>query len=99
MTRSSRNASIEVLDFIEEEDHAALNAEEKVFDEHVNRFSDLVEKLERLEDQGASAGPVRPHASTDHREAASGSYEESVKAQGLESYIVVWIKEKLRSGY
>ena len=34
---------IEVLDFIEEEDQAALDSEEKVFDEHVNRVSDIME--------------------------------------------------------
>ena len=34
---------MEVLDFIEEEDQAALDSEEKIFDEHVNRISDLIE--------------------------------------------------------
>ena len=63
---------IEVLDFIEEEDPAALDSEEKVFDGDVNCVSDLIEKLEKLEDLVATTEPVRPHASTDHREAASG---------------------------
>ena len=45
-TRSSRNAILRSLDFIEEEDQAALDSEEKVFDEHVNRVSDIIEKLE-----------------------------------------------------
>ena len=39
---------IEVLDFIEEEDQAALDSEEKVFVEHVNRVSDIIERLEDL---------------------------------------------------
>ena len=34
---------IKVLDFFEEEDQAALNSEEKVFDEHVNCVLDLIE--------------------------------------------------------
>ena len=40
---------MEVLDFIEEEDQVALNSEEKVFDEHVNRVADIIERLEKLE--------------------------------------------------
>ena len=33
-----------VLDFIEEEDQTDLDSEEKVFDEHVNRVSDIMER-------------------------------------------------------
>ena len=62
MIRSSRNAILRSLISFEEEDQAALNSEEKVFDEHVNRVSDLIEKLERLEDLVATTEPVRPHA-------------------------------------
>ena len=40
---------MEVLDFIEE-DQAVLDSEEKVFDEHVNGVSDIIERLEKLED-------------------------------------------------
>ena len=64
---------MEVLDFIEEEDQTALDSEEKVFDEHVNRVSDIMERLEKLEELVVTTEPVRPHASTDRREAASGS--------------------------
>ena len=39
----------------------------------MNHVSDLIEKLQRLEDLVAITYAVRPHASTDHREAASGS--------------------------
>ena len=63
---------MEVLDFIEEEDQTTLDAEEKVFDEHVNRVSDIMERLEKLEDLGVTTEPLRPHVSTDPKEAASG---------------------------
>ena len=63
---------MEVLEFIEEEDQTTLDAEEKVFDEHVNRVSDIMERPEKLEDLGAATEPVRPHVSTDPKEAASG---------------------------
>ena len=63
---------MEVLDFIEEEDQTTLDAEEKVFDEHVNRVSDIMERLEKLEDLGATTEPLRPHVSTDPKEAGSG---------------------------
>ena len=63
---------MEVLDFIEEEDQTTLDAEEKVFNEHVNRVSDIMERLEKLEDFGATTEPLRPHVSTDPKEAASG---------------------------
>ena len=63
---------MEVLDFIEEEDQTTLDAEEKVFDEHVNCVSDIMERLEKLDDLGAATEPVWPHVSTDPKEAASG---------------------------
>ena len=63
---------MEVLDFIEEEDQTTLDAEEKVFDEHVNRVSDIMERLEKVEDLGVTTEPLRPHVSTDPKEAASG---------------------------
>ena len=53
---------MEVLDFIEEEDQVALNSEEKVFDEHVNRVADIIERLEKLEDL-VTTEPVTHHAS------------------------------------
>ena len=64
--------NMEVIDFIEEEDQAALDAEEQVFDEHINRVSDIMERLEKLEDLGAATEPVRPHVSTDPKDASSG---------------------------
>ena len=72
---------MEVLDFIEEEDQVTLNSEEKVFDEHVNRVSDIMERVEKLEDLGATTEPMRPHTSTDSREAASWVDEESETSQ------------------
>ena len=63
---------MEVLDFIEEEDQSTLDAEEKVFDEHVNRVSDIMERLEKLEDLGATTEPLRSRVSTDPKEASSG---------------------------
>ena len=66
MIRSSRNVNMEVLDFIEEEDQVALNSEEKVFDEHVNRVTYIIERLEKLEDL-VTTEPVTHHASTQWR--------------------------------
>ena len=59
---------MEVLDFIEEEDQTALKSEENVFDEHVNRVSDIIERLEKLEDL-VTTEPLTHHASGigDHR--------------------------------
>ena len=76
---------MEVLDFIEEEDQTALDSEEKVFDEHVNRVSDIMERLEKLEELVATTEPVRPHASTDHREAASGSMRNQKRLKYLKT--------------
>ena len=53
---------MEVLDFIEEEDQAALNSEEKVFGENVNRVFDIIERLEKLEDL-VTTEPVMHHVS------------------------------------
>ena len=39
---------VEVLNFIEEEDQEALNQEEAVFDEHVDRVAELTRRIERL---------------------------------------------------
>ena len=39
---------LEVLNFIESEDRTTLDSEEKIFDEHVNCVSDLIEWLEEL---------------------------------------------------
>ena len=39
---------IEILNFIEEEDQEALNQEEAVFDEHVDRVAELTRRIKRL---------------------------------------------------
>ena len=49
-----------VLDFIENEDQAVLNSEGEVFDEHVNRVSDIIERLVKLEDL-VTTEPVTHH--------------------------------------
>ena len=63
---------MEVLDFIKEEDQTALDSEEKVFDEHVNRVSDIMERLEKLEELVATTEPAWPRASTDPRKLPAG---------------------------
>ena len=40
---------LEVLNFIQAEDQETLSQEEAVFDEHVNRVSELVERVEQLD--------------------------------------------------
>ena len=72
---------MEVLDFIKEENQATLDSEEKIFDEHVNRVSDI----EKLEDLVATIEPVRPHASTDHWEDASGSMRNQKRLRYLKT--------------
>ena len=64
---------MEVLDFIEEEDQVALNAEEKVLDEHVNRVADIIERLEKLEDL-VTTEPVT------HHESGSGDVRPGVRS-------------------
>ena len=49
---------MEVFNFIEEEDQAALDSEEKVFDEHVNRVPNIIEGLDKLEDLVATSIPT-----------------------------------------
>ena len=41
---------VEVLNFIEAEDTAALESEEAVFNEHVDRIAEIIERIEHLED-------------------------------------------------
>ena len=54
---------VEVLNFIKAEDTAALESEKAVFDEHVDRITELIERLEQLEDQVRTTEPVMPHKS------------------------------------
>ena len=60
---------VEILNFIEAEDKAALDSEEAVFDEHVNCVSKIIEQLEDLV---ATTEPPRPHVSTEEWEVTSG---------------------------
>ena len=53
----------EVLNFIAAEDTAALESEEAVFDEHVDRATEFIEQLEQLEDLVGTTEPVMLHAS------------------------------------
>ena len=52
------------------DDTEVFAEEQKVLDDHENKVEHLIG---RLEDLVATTRPVRPHASTDRREAASGS--------------------------
>ena len=61
----------EVLNFIEAEDKAALDSVEAVFDEHVNCVSEIIKRLEELEDLVATAKCLRSRASTDEQEVTS----------------------------
>ena len=51
------------------DDMEVLTEEQKVLDDHEIKVEDLIG---RLEDLVVTTEPVRPHAATDHREAASG---------------------------
>ena len=46
---------IEVLNFIEAEDKAALNSEEAILDEHLNHVLEIIERLEALEERETSS--------------------------------------------
>ena len=54
---------VEVLNFIEGEYKSALNSEEAVFEEHMNRVSYIIVRLEQLESLVATTKPVMSHAS------------------------------------
>ena len=62
---------IEVLNFIQADDTPALDSEEIVFDEHVNRVLEIIAQLEQLEDLVMTTKPLRHHA-FDEREVTSG---------------------------
>ena len=61
--RDYEERHVEVLDFIAAEDSAALEVEEAVFGEHVDRITNFIERLEQLEDKVGTTEPVMPHAS------------------------------------
>ena len=52
---------VEVLNFIAAEDTAALESEEVVFNEHMHRVTEFIERLEQLEDQVGTTEPLMPH--------------------------------------
>ena len=61
--RDFEQRHLEVLNFIESEDQPTLDSEEKIFNKHVNRVSDLVEWLEELEvTESPEATPAVVHA-------------------------------------
>ena len=59
--REFEQRHIEVLDFIESEDQTTLNDEETIFDEHVNRVADIIERLELLEEDVELVAPPTIH--------------------------------------
>ena len=61
--RSFKKHHVEVLNFIAAEDSAALETEEAIFDEHVDRVTEFFQRLEQLEDRLGTTKPVMPHAS------------------------------------
>ena len=61
--REFEERHVRVLNFIEAEDTAALESEEAVFNQHVDRVTEFIERLELLEDLLGTTEPVMPHAS------------------------------------
>ena len=59
--REFEQRHIEVLDFIESEDQTTLNDEETIFEEHVNRVADIIERLELLEEDVELVAPPTVH--------------------------------------
>ena len=53
----------EVLDFIKEDDKTTLDIEETMFDEHVNRVADFIDRLEIL--KGGKESAVAPTVSAE----------------------------------
>ena len=54
---------VEVLNFIKAENKVTLESEEAIFNEHVDQVSDMIERLEKLEDLVGTREPVMPCAS------------------------------------
>ena len=63
------------------DDTEVLAKEQEVLDDHKNKVEDLIEHLEDL----LTTEPVRPYASTDHREDASGSMRNQKRIRYLKS--------------
>ena len=61
--REFEQCHVEVLNFIAAEDRAALESEEAIFNEHMDRITEIIEWLEQLEDLVGTTEPVMPHAS------------------------------------
>ena len=53
---------VDVLNFIKAGDQAALDLKEAIFDKHMNRVSDIIKRLEQLEDLIVTTEPAMPHA-------------------------------------
>ena len=67
---------LEVLNFVTEEDDDTLQREENVFDEHVNRVTELIERLEPIKASGrALLSSSTPSTVPDH----SGNLEKHLK--------------------
>ena len=61
--REFEQRHLDVLNLIEAEDQTALDSEEAVFDKHVNCVSEIIERLEQLEDKVTTSEPMMPRAS------------------------------------
>ena len=55
--REFEERHVEVLNFIAAEDSTALEAEETVFDEHVDSVTEFIEQLEQLDDKIGTTEP------------------------------------------
>ena len=64
--RDYEERHLEVLNMVENEDQDTLALEEEVFDKHVNRVADILEKLGALEEKGRSVAPPVAVAETSH---------------------------------
>ena len=56
--REYEERHVQVLDFIKEEDKETLDSEEAIFEKHVDRVSDILERLEQLEEPAITTEPV-----------------------------------------
>ena len=57
---------LEVLKFVTEEDEDTLQREETVFDEHANRVTELIERLERIKTSDKPPSSSTPITVPDH---------------------------------
>ena len=95
--REYEERHVQVLDFINEEDKETLDSEEAVFEKHVDRVSDILERLEQLKEPAITTEPVtiptpsvdsaRPGSIIDGSEPASGSMKTQKRLRHLRSRI------------